>query len=72
MWHNNTCSFQNLLNSSLQAGDAFQFFDIACSAFVEFNCETTSVIDEESAELKIFDTANTVRYTNTEVGLCHE
>jgi hypothetical protein len=34
---------------------------IASSAFVEFNCETTSVIDEEIAELKIFDTANTVR-----------
>ena len=29
--------------------------------YIEFNCETTSVIDEEIAELKIFDTANTVR-----------
>jgi hypothetical protein len=37
------------------------FADIVISAFTEFNCETTSVIDEENAELKIFDTANTVR-----------
>jgi hypothetical protein len=37
------------------------FSDIIRSAFVEFNCETTSVIDEEIADLKIFDTANTVR-----------
>ncbi len=52
MWH---------VGLNIKISAAVLFSDIIRSAFVEFNCETTSVIDEEVAELKIFDTANTVR-----------
>ena len=36
--------------------------DLQQNSILECNCETTSVIDEEIAELKIFDTANTVSW----------